>query len=259
MPLPAPIPDTNQPEPTSIRPDWLPEGAVIPGPSEPTPAPQNPEIVAGSAGIPAPAWAVPAATSSRRPIMIAAVAALVVMVGGTGAYAVYQASNRSAPNSTSDSVALATPSSEPSPSPTPVVVQPLTGELGGEYCPVAHRGDSACWKGSFLNTGPAIRKLAMIFVIGSGYHNWFASHAHWALSGFYTTPGCAIVAAKSEMICGAVPSGGQVNVYLGGDVTTGGTFHYAVKFADIASGSPVYVDQHSDGTHDVVSWTEVIR
>jgi len=215
-------------------------------------------VVAPSAGIPAPAWAAPTANSSRRPIIIAAVAALVVMIGGTAAYAVYQAVNRSAPTSTSASVAPATPSSEPSPSPSPIVVQPLTGELGGDYCPVAHRGDSACWKGSFLNTGPAISKLAMIFVIGSGYHNWFASHANWALSGFYTTPGCAIVAAKSEMVCGAVPPGGQVNVYLGGDVTTRGTWHYAVKFADVESGSPVYVDQHPDGTHDVVSWTEVI-
>jgi hypothetical protein len=216
-------------------------------------------VVAAPDGIPTPAWAAPAANPSRRPIIIAAVAALVVMVGGTGAYAVYQVANRSAPTSSSASVTSVTPSSAPSPSPSPVIVQPLTGELGGDYCPVSHRGDAACWKGSFLNTGPAIQKLAMIFVIGSGYHNWFASHANWALSGFYTTPGCVIVAIKSEMVCGAVPAGGQVNVYLGGDVTTRGTWHYAVKFADIASGSPVYVDQHPDGTHDVVSWTELIR
>jgi hypothetical protein len=242
-----------------VRPDWLPEGAAIPGPPASAPAPNYPEVVAAPVGIPTPAWAAPAANPSRRPIIIAAVAALVVMVGATGAYAVYQAANRSAPTSSSASVTSVTPSSAPSPSPSPVVVQPLTGELGGDYCPVSHRGDAACWKGSFLNTGPAIQKLAMIFVIGSGYHNWFASHANWALSGFYTTPGCVIVATKSEMVCGAVPAGGQVNVYLGGDVTTRGTWHYAVKFADIASGSPVYVDQHPDGTHDVVSWTEGIR
>jgi len=242
-----------------MRPAWLPEGADLPGPPASTPGPYYPEVVATSAGIPAPAWAVPTANSSRRPIIIAAVAALVVMVGGTAAYTIYQAANRSSPTSTSASVAPATASSEPSPSPSPIVVQPLTGELGGDYCPVAHRGDSACWKGSFLNTGPAIGKLALIFVIGSGYHNWFASHANWALSGFYTTAGCAIVAAKSEIVCGAVPPGGQVDVDLGGDVTTRGTWHYAVKFADVASGSPVYVDQHPDGTHDVVSWTEVIR
>ena len=242
-----------------MRPDWLPEDAVIPGPPASVPSPNYPEVVAAPVGIPTPAWAAPAANPSRRPIIIAAVAALVVMVGGTGAYAVYQAVNRSAPTSTSASVTSVTPSSAPSPSASPVVVQPLTGELGGDYCPVSHHGDAACWKGSFLNTGPAIQKLAMIFVIGSGYHNWFASHANWAMSGFYTTPGCVIVAAKSEMVCGAVPAGGQVTVYLGGDVTTRGTWHYAVKFADIASGSPVYVDQHPDGTHDVVSWTEVIR
>ena len=257
MPLPAPITDAHPTEPASLRPDWLPAGAAIPGPPASVPAPNYPEVVAAPAGIPAPAWAVPAANPSRRPIIIAAVAALVVMVGGAGAYAVYQTANRTA--SSSASVASTTPSSDASPSPSPVVVQPLTGELGGDYCPVAHRGNAACWKGSFLNTGPAIGKLAMIFVIGSGYHNWFAAHANWALSGFYTTPGCAIVAAKSEMVCGAVPPGGQVTVYLGGDVTARGTFHYAVKFADIALGTPVYVDQHPDGTHDVVSWTEVIR
>ena len=257
MPLPVPIPEVHQPEPAAVRPDWLPEDAALPGPPASVPAPSYADAVAASAGIPSPAWAVPTANASRRPIIIAAAAALVVLIGGTAAYALYQAANGSAPTSTS--FVPVTPSSEPSPSPSPVVVQPLTGELGGEYCPVAHRGDSACWKGSLLNTGPAIRKLAMIFIIGGEYHNWFASHANGALSGFYTTPGCAIVAAKSEIVCGSVPPGAKVDVYLGGDVTTRGTFRYAVKFADIASGSPVYVDQHPDGTHDIVSWTEVIR
>lgn len=98
----------------------------------------------------------------------------------------------------------------------------------------------------------------MIFITGSPYADWFAHHANAALSGFYTTPGCEIDAAHSEILCGPVPAGGQVDVYLGGDVTTRGTFNYAVKFADVASGSPVYVDQHPDGTHDVVSWSEVI-
>jgi hypothetical protein len=109
-----------------------------------------------------------------------------------------------------------------------------------------------------LNTGPAIHKLALIFVIGGGYDDWFAHHANGTLSGFYTTAGCDVDAANHQMVCGNVAPGGQVDVYLGGDVTTRGTFHYAVKFADISSGSPVYVNQRSDGTHDVVSWTEVI-
>ena len=57
----------------------------------------------------------------------------------------------------------------------------------------------------------------------------------------------------------AKPVRGFVNeVYLGGDVTTRGTFNYAVKFADISSGSPLYVNQHADGTHDIVSWREVL-
>jgi hypothetical protein len=41
-----------------------------------------------------------------------------------------------------------------------------------------------------------------------------------------------------------------------GVVSTAGTFRYAVKFADISSGSAVYVNQRLDGTHEVVSWTE---
>jgi len=43
-----------------------------------------------------------------------------------------------------------------------------------------------------------------------------------------------------------------------GDTSRRGTFHYAVKFADVSSGVPVYIDQNPDGTHQVVSWYERI-
>jgi len=45
------------------------------------------------------------------------------------------------------------------------------------------------------------------------------------------------------MVCGAVPTGGQVSVYLSADTSKAGTFHYGVKFADISGGTTVYVDQ----------------
>ena len=59
------------------------------------------------------------------------------------------------------------------------------------------------------------------------------------------------------MVCGAVPTGGQVSVYLSADTSKAGTFHYGVKFADISGGTTVYADQKSDGTHQIVSWSEV--
>jgi len=74
----------------------------------------------------------------------------------------------------------------------------------------------------------------------------------------YTTPGCELDAAHGQMVCGSVSAGGNVEVYLSGDTSQRGTFHYAVKFADVSSGTPVYIDQNPDGTHRVVSWYETI-
>src|SRR5438445_4416333 len=152
----------------------------------------------------------------------------------------------------------ATPSAAGSPAASPTVARALTAQLAGDYCSVALPGNAACWKGSFFNTGPQIGKLAMIFVTDPPYSDWFALHANGSLFGFYTSPGCDVDPAHSRIVCGAVSSNAQIDVYLGGDVTTRGTFTYAVKFADISSGSPVYVNQHADGTHDIVSWREVI-
>jgi hypothetical protein len=210
--------------------------------------------------MPPPLWERPAPPSAgRRNVVVGSVAALVLMVLLGGGIAVRQAVSQQPASSTdSGTVAVATPSPAASPSPSSVTALPLTAQLGGEYCPVAHPGDSACWKGSLVNTGPAIRKLAFMFVIGGGYSNWFANHANGTLSGFYTTPGCDVDGAHMEIVCGQVAPGAEVDVYLGGDVTTRGTFVYAVKFADISGASPVYVDQNPDGTHAIVSWTEKI-
>lgn len=269
-PMPAPaspvlIPK-SQPEPESARPSWLPEGTDLPDHSSQSQTTATADIAIPSEPAytdtaPMQPWMAPQSSGgSRSLIMIAAAAALVLMVGGVGVYALTQSLNRnSAEAPTGNVVATATPSISSTPSTAPPITQPLTGQLGGEYCPVAHPNDSACWKGSFLNTGPALRQLALIFVVGSGYADWFAHHANATLSGFYTTSGCDIDAKNRRIVCGGVAPRGQVDVYLGGDVTTRGTFKYAVKFADISSGSPVYVNQHPDGTHDIVSWTEVIR
>ncbi len=265
-PRPPPAPAQQPaPEPAAAMPSWLPAGTELPGQLSAAPAVAAVETASAipepAYAEPAPAWMAPQPPrSSNTMIIVAAVAALALMAGGVGIYAFTQFLNRQTTDTTSaNAVVTKTPSAGVSPSSLPGTNLPLTGQLGGDYCPVAHPNDAACWQGSFLNTGPGIRQLAMIFVTGGGYDDWFAHHANGTLSGFYTTPGCNVDAAHSRMVCGAVAPGGQVNVYLGGDVTTRGTFRYAVKFADISSGSAVYVDQHPDGTHDVVSWTEVIR
>ena len=151
--------------------------------------------------------------------------------------------------------AVAVPTKRPVAAP----VRKLTGTLGGQYCPVAYLNQNACWHGTLANTGPRIGKLAFIFVVGGGYTNWFATHSSPALSGFYTTPGCVLDAAHSRMVCGAVATGGRASVYISADTSKTGTFRYAVKVADISGGTTVYVDQNSNGTHQVISWSEVIN
>ena len=260
-PVQAPPPDT------AARPTWLPAEAELP--DQPPTAPTPPTYEAASASYepnyaepqaaPA-AWMAPQGPPGNRSmVMLAAGAVLVLLFGGVGVFAISQAMSRNSSDTSGGSAVAATPTIAASPVASPVApAAPLTGQMGGDYCPVSHPNDAACWKGSFLNTGPPIRQLAMIFVIGGGYEDWFAHHANGTLSGFYTTAGCNVEPAKSRIVCGGVGPGAQVDVYLGGDVTTRGKFSYAVKFADISSGSPVYVNQHPDGTHDVVSWTEVI-
>jgi hypothetical protein len=255
---PAPIGPTN---PQEARPAWLAEGAELPGQPLPGPPPVNAAVTpeAYLEPAPPPAWTqLQPSQPSRSPILLAGAALLVLVVAGGGIYAFQSLNRQAADTSSANPPASAAPSTTALPSTAPPVALPLTAQLGGDYCPVAHPNDSACWKGSLLNTGPAIHKLALMFVIGGGYDDWFAHHANGTLSGFYTTAGCDVDAVNHQIVCGNVAPGGQVDVYLGGDVTTRGTFHYAIKFADISTGSPVYVNQHPNGTHDVVSWTEVI-
>ncbi len=212
--------------------------------------------------------------------MIALVAAgmLVVLAGlatigtlvlnqGSGPVASSLATTVSPEPTTSSRAGASSPTSRPSakpatPAPTkrPAVapVRKLTATLGGQYCPVASINQNACWHGTLVNTGPRIGKLAFIFVIGGGYTNWFATHSSPALSGFYTTPGCVLDIPRSRMLCGAVPTGGHVSVYLSADTSKVGAFHYGVKFADISGGTTLYVDENRDGTHQIVSWSEVI-
>lgn len=263
----VPVPVQAQPPDTAARPSWLPADAELP--DQPAAAPTAPTFEAPSASYapdyaepqPAPAaWmASQAPPGNRNMAMLAAAAALVLLVGGGGIYAISQAMSRNSSATSGGNAVAASPTIVVSPVASPVPpTAPLTGQMGGDFCPVSHPNDAACWKGSFLNTGPAIRQLAITFVIGGGYDDWFAHHANGTLSGFYTTAGCDVEPAKSRIVCGSLGPGAQVDVYLGGDVTTRGKFNYAVKFADISSGSPVYVNQHPDGTHDVVSWTEVV-
>jgi hypothetical protein len=189
-------------------------------------------------------------------VMAAAGVILVVLVGVAG-YSVLQATRQDT-GGVNTTAQVSSPSPVASPSPVPTVARPLTAELDGEYCPVAHVNNTACWHGTVLDTGPQIGKLALIFVTGGGYTNWFTTHSSPALSGFYTTPGCELDASNARMVCGSVPPGGSISVYLMGDTSKRGTFHYGVKFADISSGTPVYIDQNPDGTHQVVSWYERI-
>jgi hypothetical protein len=258
MPPPA-APPITPPEPAAARPSWLPAEAEMPGHPATVAAPPMAPAAAIAENVAPPLWAAsPPANGNGRALTLAGVVALILVVALAGGLVLRQVLSQQ-PAGTNDAglVAASSPSPEASPSAS-IAAAPLTGQLGGEYCPVAHRGDSACWKGSFLNTGPGIRKLAFMFVIGAGYSNWFANHANGTLSGFYTSPGCDVDAAASEIVCGPVPPGGEVNVYLGGDVTTRGTFSYAVKFADVSGPSPVYVNQNSDGTHEIVTWSERI-
>jgi len=190
--------------------------------------------------------------------MIAAAGVLVVLMAGVGFVALRQSFGQNDAGTTASATSPEAASPSTPTASAAAAARPLTAQLSGEYCPVAHPGNSACWKGSLVNTGPPIGKLAFIFIVGSPYSNWFANHANGTLSGFYTSPGCEVDATHAQIVCGAVGAGQEIDVYLGGDVTTRGAFTYAVKFADISGPTPVYVNQRSDGTHDVVQWQEVI-
>jgi hypothetical protein len=250
---------TPSPPAQPDRPSWLPADQPLPG-APAAVAPPPVEQYVPSYPEPAPLWVAPApASNGSRTMVMAAAAVILVLLVGIGGYSIFEASranntslNNSAQLSSPSPIASATVSSQPA------AALPLTANLQGEYCPVSRLNSNACWHGSLENTGPPIGKLALMFVTGGGYTNWFSTHSSPALSGFYTTAGCELDAAHGQMVCGSVSAGGSIEVYLSGDTSQRGTFHYAVKFADISSGTPVYIDQNPDGTHQVVSWYETI-
>jgi hypothetical protein len=219
----------------------------------------------------------PPRTRTFTLVVVIVLFAMLAGVVGLGAYLMSSSQNSgtqnaglvqtsATPSSAPLSNATAGPTARPSPKPTPtrrpatVVAPPkLTATISGTYCPVAVVGQNSCWKGKLLNTGPRIGRLSMTFVTGGGYTNWFKTHSGAALSGFYTSPGCSLNVNTASIVCGAVPHGATVNVYLSADAIAAGTFHYAVKFADISYQPVEYIDQNPDGTHRVVSWYEAIR
>jgi hypothetical protein len=191
-------------------------------------------------------------------MVMAAAGVILVLLLGVAGYSVYRGMQQNVGADTASQAASPSPVASPTAQASAAAVQPLTADLGGEYCPVAHLNNTACWHGSLVDTGPRIGKLALIFVTGGGYTNWFTTHKNPALSGFYTSPGCELDVPHGRMVCDSVSPGAGVTVYLMGDTSRRGTFHYAVKFADVSSGVPVYIDQNPDGTHRVVSWYERI-
>ena len=271
MPMPRAPEAAELATPPMTRPSWLPEGVEAPAVQVETgstssatvatqgPIPQSNDFASPSPPMgPAPWVSQAPPSTSRTAVLVAAITAIALMATGTGVWLWLQSANQGQSATSANPAQVATPSAVGSPLASPTLARPFTAQLAGEYCPVAHPGDAACWKGSLVNTGPSIGKLAMIFLTDPPYSDWFAHHAGGTLSGFYTSSGCEIDPTHSRIICGAVSSNEQIDVYLGGDVTTRGTFNYAVKFADISSGSSLYVNQHADGTHDIVSWREVI-
>jgi hypothetical protein len=189
-------------------------------------------------------------------VKAAAVVVIVLMLGGAGVWAWQQyVDSQTPPTNLVSSLQIETVS----PVGSPGLDQGLSGKLGGEFCPVLHPGDGACFKTSFTNTGPAIGRLAMIFVVGGKYSDWLTNHPNSRLTEVFTSSGCVLDAAHNAIVCGAVAPRAEVNAQMLGVVVGTGTFKYAVTFADISSGSPVYVNQRLDASHDVVSWTELVR
>jgi hypothetical protein len=204
-----------------------------------------------------PLWVQQAKPSSTRSMAkVGAVVVIVAMLGGAGVWGWQQyVESQIPPTNPVSSLQIETVP----PDATPGLDQGLTGKLGGEYCPVVHPGDGACFKTSFTNTGPAIGKLAMIFVVGGRYSDWITNHPNSRMTEANTSYGCGIDVPNNRIVCGAVAPRAEINAQLLGVVKATGTFKYAVAFADISSGSPVYVNQRLDGSHDVVTWTELVR
>lgn len=204
-----------------------------------------------------PRWARPAGTSSPHgTTAIAAVVATALILGGGGVWAWQNMRGPSAPPPSTFSAAQV---ETVSPDLSGVLDRGLAGRIAGEYCPVLHDGDTSCFKVSLTNTGPAIGRLAIIFRVGKPYTDWTANHPHAVLAASLTTQGCSLDAVNSAIVCGSVAPKGEVAVYLQGAVQGAGTFKYAVAFADVSPGAPVFLNQRIEGPYQVLTYTETVR
>ena len=204
-----------------------------------------------------PQWARPAGRSSpHSTIAIAAAMAIALMLVGGGLWA-WQ--NLRSDNSPPASTQLAAQIETVPPDLIAVLDKGLAGNFGGEYCPVLHDGDSSCFKVSLTNTGPAIGRLAIIFRVGKPYADWTLHHPHAMLATSMTTQGCALDETNSAIVCGPVGPKGEVAAYLQGIVQGTGIFRFAVAFADVSSGTPVFLNQRIDGAYQVLTYTETVR
>lgn len=186
---------------------------------------------------------------------IVAVAAIALMIVGGGVWAWQNMRTDNAPPAST----LSTAKIERVPADLSALLDSgLAGNFAGEYCPVLHEGDTACFKVSFTNTGPAIGRLAIILRVGKPYADWIETHPHAMLPPGTTTQGCALDATSSAIVCGAVGPKVEIAAYLHGIVKGTGTFKYAVAFADISSGKPVFLNQRLDGAYQVLTYTETV-
>jgi hypothetical protein len=204
-----------------------------------------------------PQWARPAKPSApRSTIAIAAAAAIALMIVGGGVWAWQNMRSDNAPPP--PTISAAQVETVP-PDLSAVLDKGLAGNFAGEYCPTLHDGDSSCFKVSLTNTGPAIGRLAIIFRVGKPYADWIEIHPHAMLPPSTTTQGCALDPSNSAIVCGPVAPKGEVAAYLQGLAKGTGTFKYAVAFADISSGTPVFLNQRINGAYQVLTYTETIR
>lgn len=224
---------------------WQPVQAAAPQ------APPEPTVQAP------PRWARPAGPSSPYGMVATASAvAIALMLAGAGVWAWQNLRGTGAPPPSTISAAQV---ETVSPNLGGVLDRGLAGRIAGEYCPVLHEGETSCYKVSLTNTGPAIGRLAIIFRVGKPYTDWTANHPHAVLTASMTTQGCSLDAVNSAIVCGSVAPKGEVAAYLQGAVQGTGTFKYAVAFADVSPGAPVFLNQRIDGTYQVLTYTETVR
>jgi len=192
----------------------------------------------------------------RRIVSIAAIAALVLVVIGSSAWALEHYGLPKLPSFTASHGPAATPS--PLVTPSPTIVKPFTAQITGAACPGSHVGDPACFKVSFTNTGPTIGNLAMSFVIDPPYSNWFQHHFGAAMSGTDNAASCSVDNIHLQVVCGLVPAGAHIIIHLIGYMGNVGKHTYGVRFGDLASGTLADVNLGADGTPFVIQWTESI-